>query len=799
MTTAIGRFPKKRKLLLTPLLLISACSSAQPREPLASVSRPVVTADQGCALSNDPSSILCVAYDDFTKAESVIGAVSSAVSTATWVLQQMGVLSTGQSDVQALQQQFDTVAGELNGQFIGQQVMQDFDSVIGDMFNAQVVLQKGGKVSLNDPLYNDSERQTIDLASNTYYSFRATIDSLTAGPWKNFIQARPPTVTLTGGEQAVYDWRVLLPVLMEAIAMRLTVIGAVEPRFVGDSAFAPELGKYHDALHYHRNTILEQGIQCGYGWDGVPLWAIGFLGSKRITFNIYCADIFSGTYVERDVSNPFPGNPLPQNVIDQQTAIAKSDLYQKLPMFALQASLDGVSQAISGGPDLTQSTDATVRVVAAPNLCLDTAGGSTAIWTPLVLASCNRSHTQRWHYDRVQGTLVHLASGLCAIASGDGEIPGTPAVLDGCGHSSARWSYTPNSALEASQVDLDQSRENQAGLLTNANGDVLDTGGRFYAGAPVQLWPRNLSDAQHWMSTGMRQAPVMQDASKNLGLLSLSRDLSSGSLTAPFAALPPGASIAGAGDFNGDGEGDILWRQGTNVYVWTLHNGQIVGGNQLLRGNVDYSWIIVGTGDFNGDGITDVVWRGGSTISIWLVQGPTSVGGYTYPGTTSSSATLVYPGDFDGDGTTDLMLYDLYSKQVTGWRIVNGNLARSGSPHPALTDGWSILGVGDFDGDGRSDIVLEKYNGDVGIWLMANESTIATYTYPQNSVPVQWSFERTGDFDGDGVTDIFWKYNATTAGEIGIWKMRGGAIAQYAYPLGTTAVAPNMATAVLTH
>ena len=82
---------------------------------------------------------------------------------------------------------------------------------------------------------------------------------------------------------------------------------------------------------------------------------------------------------------------------------------------------------------------------------------------------------------------------------------------------------------------------------------------------------------------------------------------------------------------NKDGNIDILWRYngagGYNV-VWYMTNSTWTGSVELISVG-DLAWQIVGTGDYNGDGNVDILWRyngpGGYNV-IWYMDGVTWIG-----------------------------------------------------------------------------------------------------------------------------------------------------------------------------
>src|SRR5262249_5130112 len=138
-------------------------------------------------------------------------------------------------------------------------------------------------------------------------------------------------------------------------------------------------------------------------------------------------------------------------------------------------------------------------------------------------------------------------------------------------------------------------------------------------------------------------------------------------------------SVAGIGDFNGDGNRDVLWRNSSGeITLWKMNGTAISGSADLASGGAvvrpDASWSVAGIGDFNGDGNSDVLWRNSSgALAEWLMNGSTISGS----GAITSGGVPVAP-----DAT------------------------------------WHVVEIGDFNGDGNSDILWRNNNGALAEWLM---------------------------------------------------------------------------------
>jgi hypothetical protein len=106
--------------------------------------------------------------------------------------------------------------------------------------------------------------------------------------------------------------------------------------------------------------------------------------------------------------------------------------------------------------------------------------------------------------------------------------------------------------------------------------------------------------------------------------------------------VDPSYLIEGVGDFNGDGKAGILWRSTSgDVVLWNSTPGAgFTGFTGQDLGIVDAGWQIQGAGDYNGDGKADILWRytNGDTL-LW-----NSNPGSGYTGFTGQDLSVVDPG-----------------------------------------------------------------------------------------------------------------------------------------------------------
>ncbi|MBF0634590.1 MAG: FG-GAP repeat protein [Nitrospinae bacterium] len=302
--------------------------------------------------------------------------------------------------------------------------------------------------------------------------------------------------------------------------------------------------------------------------------------------------------------------------------------------------------------------------------------------------------------------------------------------------------------------------------------------------------------------------------------------------TNPGVASSPGAIVAQA-DFNGDGKTDLLFEDSSAdpkvLTMWMMNADRTVSTSSVVtiaspaRTTTE---IFAGAADFDGDGNADILlvdtapggvttapltprilFMEGSSVdsqsNTKLSNGTTNL---TIPQTASTAYALnTHSGwrvaalaDFNNDGMMDILWRSGNTGQARIWimngarRISNASLPASlgayrNTTGGATPSGWLVAGTGDFNGDGYTDIILRNSStgGEVAVWLLKGltGSTVGKIANGRNAALVAlrgsgalvdadgtvintgaftavsgWSVIGVGDFSGEGMDDLLWRY-----------------------------------------
>jgi hypothetical protein len=256
-------------------------------------------------------------------------------------------------------------------------------------------------------------------------------------------------------------------------------------------------------------------------------------------------------------------------------------------------------------------------------------------------------------------------------------------------------------------------------------------------------------------------------------------------------------------DFNGDGQTDLVWRNngtsGTDagkVSIWTMNSSTPVENFELPFKVTDVNWRIEGTGDFNDDGQVDLVWRYYGTtgsdvgkVSIWTMNGVNPVQTVVMPFLVPDVNWKIEGiADFDRDNKLDLVWRNYGTTgtdagKIAIWTMNGTNPVRTIYMPFVVSDvNWKIDGVADFNNDGDTDLLWRHYGtsgteaGKVVIWTMDGVNPVQTVEMPFKVTDTNWRIEGVGDFNGDQKADLVWRHYGTTgaeAGKVVIWTMDG--------------------------
>jgi len=242
---------------------------------------------------------------------------------------------------------------------------------------------------------------------------------------------------------------------------------------------------------------------------------------------------------------------------------------------------------------------------------------------------------------------------------------------------------------------------------------------------------------------------------------------------------PPALTDPVAGDFDGDGDADILWISATGrAHIDLLQDGRS-GISVPVRRTLGPGWQIAAPGDFDGDRVTDVVFRNtiSGEVQVWLMNGA-NVNERSGPLAPVSDLNwqIAGAGDLDGDGKDDIVWRNQATGENTLWIMDGAQLSPASGAIARVDDrSWRIAQVADFNRDGRDDILWRNSaNGQNAIFVMQGRDVDTAQSAFLMAIPdTNWVAAAAGDLNADGFADIVWRNRQT--GSNAYWLMNGKA------------------------